>query len=205
MFTSYLGYKLMPKPFTNPYLLNSVLKLDINDLKRWGYLRDNQINSTSYNWYKQGYKIASIGVIINTVNPQPYVYLDYKSNEKSRSYKVNLVTTQSNLGIGKIWYFRCPKTNKRCRYLYSVNGYFYHREAFNNAMYESQTYGKKDRALLSYLEPNFMLDNYYSQLYKKYFKRTYAGVPTKRYLKLMENIKRGESIPFSEVERAMLL
>ncbi len=195
----------MPKPHTFPYLLNSALKIDVNDLNKWGYLKDNQNCSFNYTWNRQGSKVASISVVTNTASSQPYVLLDYKFNGSERRYKVDLVSVPSNLGKGIIWYFLCPKTNKRCRYLYSVNGYFYHREAFNHVMYESQTQSKKNRELLNYLEPNFMLDIYYSQLYKKYFKKTYAGVPTKRYKKLMENIKKGESIHYSEVERALLL
>ncbi len=110
----------------------------------------------------------------------------------------------SNLGKGLIWYFLCPQTNRRCRKLYSIGGYFLHREAFNGCMYETQTQSKKYRQLDKTLGAYFEIDNLYEELYKKNFKKTYAGKPTKRYLRIMEQIQKAESIPYHEIERAML-
>ncbi|MEH6405997.1 MAG: hypothetical protein V7767_01830 [Leeuwenhoekiella sp.] len=73
--------------------------------------------------------------------------LDYNYKKEPRNYKVNLVSIPSNIGNGKIWYFLCPETNKRCRNLYSIGGYFLHRKAFKGAMYESQKQSKKWRAI----------------------------------------------------------
>ena len=72
--------------------------------------------------------------------PTPYIELDYNYRDKPQNYKVNLVRVPSNLGKDFVWYFHCPKTNKRCRKLYSVNGMFLHREAYKGCMYETQTY-----------------------------------------------------------------
>ena len=100
--------------------------------------------------------------------------------------------------------FSCPQTNKRCCKLYSIGGYFLHREAFSGCMYETQTQSKKYRQLDKTFGAYFKIDNLYSELYKKNFKKYYAGKPTKRYLRIMEQIQKAESIPYHEIERLML-
>src|SRR5690606_22140593 len=145
-----------------------------------------------------------ISITVNTHYKLPYAELDYKYRDEPRNYKVRLVFVPSNLGKGRIWYFLCPHTGKRCRKLYSIGGYFLHREAFNGCMYESQTQSKKYRQLDKTLGAYFKTDDLYSQLYQKYFKKTYAGKPTKKYLRIMEQIRKAENIPYYEIEWAML-
>jgi hypothetical protein len=96
--------------------------------------------------------------------------------------------------VTKIWYFLCPETNKQCRILYSIGGYFLHREAFNGCMYESQTKGKSYRNFDKTFGVYFKLDQLYEQIFSKHFKKVYAGKPTKRYLRIMEQIQRLESV-----------
>jgi len=43
----------------------------------------------------------------------------------------------------------------------------------------------------------------YSQLHQKHFKKTYAGKPTKKYLWIMEQIKKTEDISYSDIESIM--
>ncbi len=110
----------------------------------------------------------------------------------------------SNLGKGLIWYFLCPQTNKRCRKLYLIGGYFLHRTAFKGCMYKTQTKSKECRQLDKTLGVYFRIDNLYSQLSQKHFKKTYAGKPTKRYLRIMEQIQKTESIPYHEIKHLIL-
>lgn len=194
----------MPKPYTFPTLYNEALQLSISKLKGWGYLAPGQIKSGTINWSRHGESAGSISITANTRSEQPYIELDYKYRDEPRKYKVYLTSTPSNLNRGEIWYFICPQTNKRCRKLYSIGGYFLHREAFNGCMYETQTQSKKYRQLDKTLGAYFKIDNLYSELYKKNFKKTYAGKPTKRYLRIMEQIQKAESIPYHEIEQAML-
>lgn len=194
----------MPKPYTFPTLYNEALQIDISKLKGWGYLNPEQIKSGTLNWSRNGNPTGSISIKVNTKSEQPYIELDYKYREEPRNYKVYLTSTPSNLNKGEIWYFICPQTKKRCRKLYSIGGYFLHREAFNGCMYETQTQSKKYRRLDKTLGAYFKSDDLYSELYKKNFKKTYAGKPTKRYLRIMEQIQKVESIPYHEIERAML-
>lgn len=194
----------MPKPHTFPTLYNEALQIDISKLKGWGYLDPEQIKSGTLNWSRNGNPTGSISIQVNTHSEQPYIELDYKFRDEPRNYKVRLVSIPSNLGKGLIWYFLCPQTKKRCRKLYSIGGYFLHREAFKGCMYETQTQSKKYRQLDKILGAYLKSDNLYSELYKKNFKKTYAGKPTKRYLRIMEQIQKLESIPYHEIERAML-
>lgn len=194
----------MPKPYTFPTLYNEALQLSISKLKGWGYLAPGQIKSGTINWSRHGESTGSISITANTRSEQPYIELDYKYRDEPRKYKVYLTSTPSNLNRGEIWYFICPQTKKRCRKLYSIGGYFLHREAFNGCMYETQTQSKKYRQLDKTLGAYFKSDNLYSELYKKNFKKTYAGKPTKKYLRIMEQIQKAESIPYYEIERAML-
>ena len=194
----------MPKPHTFPTLYNEALQISISKLKEWEYLNPEQIKSGTITWSRNGNQTGSISIKVNTHSEQPYIELDYKYRDEHRNYKVRLVSIPSNLGKGLIWYFLCPHTKKRCRKLYSIGGYFLHREAFNGCMYETQTQSKKYRQLDKTLGAYFEIDNLYEELYKKNFKKTYAGKPTKRYLRIMEQIQKAESIPYHEIERAML-
>lgn len=194
----------MPKPHTFPTLYNEALQISISKLKGWGYLNPEQIKSGTLNWSRNGNPTGSISIRANTHSKQPYVELDYKYRDEPRNYKVYLTSTPSNLNKGEIWYFICPQTKKRCRKLYSIGGYFLHREAFNGCMYETQIQSKRYRLLDKTLGAYFKSEELYEELYKKNFKKTYAGKPTKRYLRIMEQIQKAESIPYHEIERAML-
>lgn len=194
----------MPKPHTFPTLYNEALQIHISKLKGWGYLKPEQNKSGTLNWSRNGNPTGSISIKVNTHSEQSYIELDYKYRDEPRNYKVYLTSTPSNLNRGEIWYFICPQTKKHCRKLYSIGGYFLHREAFNGCMYESQIQSKKSRQLDKTLGAYFRTDDLYSQLYQKHFKKTYAGKPTKKYLRIMEQIQKAESIPYHEIERAML-
>jgi hypothetical protein len=133
----------MPKPHTFPTLYNDVLQISITKLKEWEYLNPEQLKSGTITWSRNDNKRGSISITVNTKSEKPHIELDYKSNDEPQNYKVQLVSIPSNLGKGVVWYFLCPETNKRCRKLYSIEGYFLHREAFKGCMYESQ---RKERS-----------------------------------------------------------
>ena len=70
-----------------------------------------------------------------------------------------------------IWYFICPETNKLCRKIYSINGFFLHREAFKGCMYESQTQSKGNKQLEKVIGAAFTMDQLYNQLYRNKYTR----------------------------------
>jgi len=194
----------MPKPHTFPTLYDEVKTVSIFFLAKHGYLKSNQLKAGSIHWSRNGEKTGSISIRVCTYSENPYIEFDYKCNQQPINYKVQLVSALSNLGKGFVWYFVCPKTGVRCRKLYLADTYFYHRSAFRGCMYETQTQSKKSRYLNKTIGAYFKSDNLYSELNKKHFKKTYSGKPTKKYLRIMEQIKKVESIPYHEIERALI-
>jgi len=194
----------MPKCPTLPPLYNNALQFSITELKKWGYLVPDRIETGVITWSRNGNKRGSISITSNTLVGKHYIELNYDYNNEPRKYEVQLVSIPANIGNGVIWYFECPKTHKRCRKLYSIDGYFFHREAFSGCMYESQTYSKKWRQMERVYGPYFDQDKLYGQIHKKHFKKTYAGTPTKRYLKITSELEKAERISIEEVERLMV-
>ena len=193
----------MPKPHTFPTLFDDLKVVSISYLTKYGYLKPNQWQSGTITWSSNGIKTGSISIQVNTQSEQPYIELDYKCNEAPINYRVQLFSAPSNLGKGVVWYFVCPRTGKRCRKLYLADTYFYHRSAFNGCMYEKQTQSKKSRYLDKTLGEYFQTDQLFEQLYKKHFKKQYAGKPTKKYLKLTQQIQIAEIISINILKRVL--
>ena len=193
----------MPKPHTFPTLYNEALQIHISKLKGWGYLNRDQIKGGTLNWSRNGNPTGSISIRVNTHSEHPYIELNYKYRGEPRNYKVYLTSTPSNLNRGEIWYFICPQTKKRCRKMYLLDGYFLHREAVRGCMYETQIQSKKNRQLYKTLDVYLKIDELFSELHKKHFKKTYSGKPTKKYLRILEQIHKAERIPYMEIMRAL--
>jgi hypothetical protein len=183
----------MPKPPTFPTLYDELKTVSISFLTKYGYLKPNQWRSGIITWSRNGNETGSISISVNTETESPYLELDYKHNEAPINYKVQLISAPSNLGKGVVWYFVCPNTGKRCRKLYLVETYFYHRSAFKNCMYEKQTQSKKSRYLDKTLGTYLRSEQILEQLDKKHFKKEYAGKPTKKYLMLSQHLQKEES------------
>lgn len=194
----------MSKPQTNPTLYNEVLQLSISNLKKWGYIVPERIISGTVNWSRNGNLTGSISIVVNNQSDQQYIELDYNYKNEPINYKISLMSLPSNLNRGEIWYFVCPITNKLCRKLYSICGHFYHREAFNGCMYETQTKSKKYREQERIIGAFFKSDELYRELNKKHFKKYYSGIPTNKYLKIIRKIQQAENVPLHEIEKAIL-
>lgn len=194
----------MPRISTFPTLYDDLKTVSISFLTKYGYLKPNQWQSGTINWSRNGIKTGSISIRVNTEPEYPYIELDYKCNEAPINYRVQLVSAPSNLGKGVVWYFICPFSSTRCRKLYLANNCFYHRSAIGGGMYEKQTRTKLYRDLEKKLGIYFQTEHLFEQLYKKHFKKQYAGKPTKKYLKITQQIQRAESIPYHEIERAFI-
>lgn len=187
----------MSKTSTFPPLYNEVLQMNSTKLKKWRYFEAGQTKSGTLNWSLNGTHTASISIRADMIHQPPYIELDYKYFDEPRKYKVQITSTPSNLCKGEIWYFICPITKKRCRKLYSIGGYFLHREAFNGCMYESQTQSKKYRELTKNYGALFENESIYETINSKHFKKTYAGKPTKKYLKLIQRIEQNDQTVFA--------
>ena len=194
----------MPKPYTFPTLFDEVKSVSITNLRKWGYLKPNRWFRNTISWSRNGQKTASIGIEVNTKAEEPHIVLDYNYGEKPVRYTVKLVSVPSNIGKGEVWYFLCPFIKKRCRVLYSVGELFLHRDACKGYMYEKQTYSQQNRDKVRLWEKLFISDNLYKELHSKHFIKTYAGRPTKRYIKLMRGIREAKRVPYTEADLLLM-
>lgn len=194
----------MPKYSNLPILYNNALQINISKLREWGYLRLNQSKAGSLSWSKNGNQIASISIKISMFEGDEYLHLKYKFNDYPKESKIRLVRKSTNLGIGEMWFFRCPSTGKLCRKLYLIEGNFYHREAFKGCFYESQVQSKFGRFLDKNYGDYFNSESLYQQIHKKHLKKTYSGKPTKKYLKLSEKLERAQSHSATDIESLLI-
>ncbi|WP_298949377.1 hypothetical protein [uncultured Polaribacter sp.] len=178
----------MPKHYTFPYLFDENKSLSLTDLKKMGYLKHNRIISGTINWTSLGENSGSISIKVKRTQIKNYVEFDYTCNNESYNYKVYLVSVKSNLNEGRVLYFQCRFTGKRCRKLHLINGIFQHRTASKTGMYAKQTQSKRGRWIEQIYGPYFDSEKLYAELYSKHFKTHYKGKPTKRYLRLMQKI-----------------
>lgn len=179
--------------------------ITINDLKKLGYLEPNvYLNRNIYWTNRDGERVSSITIIIDTSETDGYITFDYTFNQLQKiNYKVRLITRPSNLGNGLLWFFVCPSTQKVCRKLHLNGGYFLHRTAFNNLYYEKQLQSKKWRGWEKVFG-SFLDDKIYEEMHKKHFKKYYKGKPTKKYLQLMRRLNARKAIHFEDVEKFLL-
>ena len=194
----------MPRYSNLPTLFDNALQINISKLKEWGYLMPNIQKAGTLTWSRKGEQTGSISIIVSTFEGNEYLKLKYNFREEPREYKIRLLKKPTNLGIGEMWFFRCPSTGKLCRKLYSIGGYFLHREAFKGCFYETQIRSKYARFLDSNYGAYFKADSLYLEAGKKHLKKTYSGKPTKKYLKLSKEIQKAESIDFREIERRLV-
>lgn len=189
----------MPRHSTDPILFNKVPRLDIRQLKRQGLIRPAHKASTSIVWRSHdGAMIFEVFVKVATTN-RPHVDLIYEHYNERIKYRVHLEALRYGLG-GRNWYFRCPRTGTRCSVLHFVNGYFVHRTAFKGCFYEIQTKSHSDRQTMRIYKRAIRGDKAKEQMRQRYFKSHYAGKPTKRYLRLMEDIGESKKVSQTDVE-----
>lgn len=194
----------MPKNYTFPFLFDEVKSLSITDLKNMDYFIKNQTIVGDINWKMRGEKSGSISIKVTMSNDSNYVDFNYTCNDESYNYRVYVVSIKSNLNKGKILYFQCKFTGKRCRKLHLIKGRFQHRTALTTGMYSKQTNGKKWRIMEKYYSSYFDSEKIYSEFYAKNFRKFYKGKPTKRYLKLIQKLKDANRVNPNDIDRLLL-
>jgi hypothetical protein len=180
----------MPRRSNFPILIEECKTINISLLKKWGYLKPGEYKSGNLTWSRGETKTGWISFTINMLNANPYIELNYKYNGNPISYIIQIVSILSNIGRGRIFYFVCPVTGKRCRKMYGISERFLHRSAFRGCFYENQTYSKRNRDLFRSFEMLNENDKAYDMIHSKHFKKYYAGKPTKRYCNAMQEISR---------------
>jgi hypothetical protein len=178
----------MPRPSNYPITYEDCKSIEIKILKKNNYLQSNQLNECIIRWYINEETTGRMQLIVNTLSANPYIELSYALNEEGIQYKVQLIKEKSNLGIGEIWYFICPFTNKRCRKLYLLNKYFSHRNRFKGVFYEKQLLSKSNRKTLGLFNKINQINDAIEETNSKHFRRYYNKIKTKRLVKLRKII-----------------
>lgn len=175
----------MPR-YSSASLYEDALKVSSRRLRELGYFReDYHFKSGTLTWSQFDEPYASINIAAYMYT-EPCITLSYNYGGEPRRYNISLVSLPSNLGKGKVWYFLCPHTGKRCRVLYFIEGYFMHREASSSRIYKSQTRSQFSRAFDKIFDPAYGKQRIHDELNQPYFKTHYAGRPTKRYVWLLQ-------------------
>ena len=177
----------MAKIPTFPPIINHTPYISITGLKKWGSFEPNTRSDGQYSLENGA---GSVNIFLS-MGEIPYIELTYLYHGRSTRDAVKLVSVPSNLGLGKVWYFQCPITGKRCRKLYSVGDRFGHLSLMNG-MYENQTYSKKYRELWANYGWIPEIEKLKDQTKEPGFKKTYKGKTTKRYARILKQIKQIE-------------
>ncbi len=201
----------MGRNTTTAQSIESACKLDLRIMLKDGSIQKNRHISGSISWERGG-KISFESKLFEN---EKYVHVMYKTTDrngitKNYDYKIQLVSVPSNLNKGKVLYFRCPKTGKRARVLYSAygNDLFLHRDYYKDyygkrLFYNSQTTSKEWYNNTMYFNAKRRKESFEAYLRKfKQWKRTYRGKETKHFkkLRLLEekmlhyNIKRCQAL-----------
>jgi hypothetical protein len=132
----------MPYYFSQAVLYDEAPRITISDLKKGKIFQENKICKTTAEFGKY-----SMEVEVDLLSTEFGVTFRYRKGNKHYDYKVPLVYRQSNLGKGKVWYFKCIETGKRAFKLYLIGDYFLHRDAYPKAMYRSQDCCNSEREI----------------------------------------------------------
>ena len=184
----------MAKTPTFPLIIDRCLTVSIADLKRWGCLKPGNYRSGTVYWDRGGEREASVGYIVSLSLEfeQAYIQFNYTYDGQSVQYRVPLIPVPANIGKGLVWFFRCPFTGQRCKKLHLIEGRFMHRSAVRGAMYKRQTESKKWRLVSRFFDMHDVHAEVWEAIRKPYFKMTYRGKETHRFVRLMRKDERAE-------------
>ncbi len=163
-------------------------RIKISDLKRLNYLIPGKVR---YGYLEWGSK-SSVSVVVDMVSFQ--LTLEYRCNGEPVKYNVAIEERTSNLGFGKVYYFKWETASGLifyCRKLYLCGKYFVPRVLMPNVMYSSQIESKMFRDILPGDNP-----------YRKRGKTHYKGMITpygKRLVRFYEKEELSESVLMSRI------
>ncbi len=179
----------MGRKKTGATTTTNTLKIELSYLLKHQLLKRGTNTTFSLRW--SGGQSVLVSAIFD--EEQPYLDLSYVLKDANgqlitQSYKVHLEQLPSNLGKGYVLYFICPVGGKRCKILYMAydSPIFKARNAYRQRIYYScQIVSKNHYCLVRYATLKKQLDSIEQ---KKYHKRKYRGIVTKREVK-KQNLK----------------
>ncbi len=153
---------------------------------------------------------VGIAVILN--EDRKYLLIKYTITNNTTlektdyEYKVYIAERVSNLGIGKVYYFECPFTNRLCRVLYMAYGsrMFKSRFAYSQRIYYNlQTYSKQAYAL----NRSIKLKELFDTMKNSGIRTKYKGKETKTYkrlIKLRDDYNKFELLNWNIISNSLL-
>jgi len=164
------------------------MRMELRWLLNNGYFRPGDTKASTLSWTNG----STISTVASNTGEGISLRLSYTitkpSGEKqSLDYTISLVEVPSNLGKGKLLFFICPQTGRRCRILYRAYGspIFKSREAYSYKLYyEIQTSSK----LYLHTTRYFTLEKRLERLWGMRKTYTYRGKPTRRAI-LMDKLE----------------
>ena len=136
----------MGRPSTGTPIVEHHNSIPLRFLIDRGYIQLNHRVAGIIEWSYCGRPQGSASLAVETREDSALLTISYKTSQgETVKQLVRLLPQPSNLGRGKVWYFICPYTGKRCRKLYLMGRNFYSQKAFGNAIYASQAESKMMR------------------------------------------------------------
>lgn len=175
--------------------VESVCKLDLRIMLKDDSIQRNRHIGGSMSWERGG----SISFESKLYENEKYLRVMYTTTDRygiaeNYDYKIQLVSVPSNLKKGTVLYFKCPRTGKRARVLYSAygNDLFLHRDYYKDhhgkrLFYNSQTTSKdwyNNTMYFNYKRQVAAYENYLHTF--KQWRRTYGGKETKHFKRLRQ-------------------
>jgi hypothetical protein len=100
---------------------------------------------------------------------------------------------------GVRWYFICPVTAKRCRKLYLIGNTYQHRSAIKNFYRKNRPEWWSEKPINEILKLKQASIDAEREMTRKYFKRTYNGKPTKKYITCKAKVKAANGITMESI------
>ena len=120
------------------------LRIDMRQLRRAGFIRPGARVSGTWSWSRAGERTGAIGFTVDLTDPDNgLVELDYTFNGERRLRMVDIEAAPCRYG-GRRFYFRCPRTGRRCELLCCIGGEFASRQ-HHRLTYFSQSETPLDR------------------------------------------------------------
>jgi hypothetical protein len=170
----------MPRPKTDPPTTDFTQKIQVSDLRRWGYLQPGSYSFTItlYNLYT-GTPSRQMACELSMSEAGGLLRLRYSVSEVPYDYLIQLEAVASNLGRGMYYLFICPLSGQRAKTLYSCwnSCGFVHRTTLG-IKYETQYVSGPFGATLPFFKRHLLVSR---QLARPQNKKRYAGKPTRWY------------------------
>lgn len=177
-------FQHMGRKYTGADFTTTAPRLNLSDLLRVGYFTKDATCSGGWSWSNgDRVEIVTQRKPSGTFMDLTTHFTDYAGEAHVERQRIYLYSVPSNLGRGKVLYFRCPFTHRPCRILYRA----YHsrtwrsREGFGHRLYYPQQaesgWGlniQRERSVEAKLEA----------LYSKRTRSTYRGRPTRQALRI---------------------